>query len=893
MVENKAEQKIESQMTEKSKSMYGLTPDMEDELTHLYNRAGFYKKAEEMIEAHAPGHYILTCINIDSFKVINDQFGTDIGDEVLKHVAVSISECLEGEDAIVARISADDFAVLYTAAYSENAKQHIEAAHSRACAPNCIRQRIHTRVGRYFVTDKSLDITNMFDRAKIAADSIRGHFTKKIEYYSEDMREKLIARQRILFSMAEALERGEFEVWLQPQYNHATGAAIGSEALARWKHEGNYIPPSDFIPVFEETDFIYELDLYMWEQCCRLLRRHIDEGNSPLPISVNISRRDIIHDDFPATLVGIVQNYDIPINLFRLEITESAFSGDAKQTISKIRDLSDMGYIIEIDDFGSGYSTLNTLKDVPSSVLKLDMRFFENTENNKRAGTIIEAVVRMAKWLDMAVIAEGVETKHQADYLKSIGCYYIQGYYYARPMPVVEFEKLAAKVHREPELTRLKTLKTFDNNDFWDPESMDTLIFNSYIGGACIFEYAGRKTELLRVNDQFFEIFSNGVETMENLDDLSLASYLEEKEREKFYDTIEEAIATKSEAECELRIALGGRVIYAHDTVRIIASTDDKYLCYCSVADVTKRCIAEKHEWENSEQLKFLNDTAHELLAQPDPEDAIIRILRKSLDYFKGNRAFVMELDISKNVLNCRYEVLGEGAESRMGDFQGISAESSLRWFGKDYESKPVTLLYPAEFPDDVAGLRDKLMMHSISSYIAAPMLRNGELIGYVGVDEPKRADEHLSRLSALGDYVAILIRRRDLNRYINRDTGLLLEIVDGMPGGFARLKYKDENNCEVIYVNKGLNKLSGLSTEEMTDNFSEGLYAYIHPDDRKKIDVLMDELLSGSGSGTVRCHKQHKNGSWVEVSITAHAAKDSDENVYFNIFFTDAKTVV
>ncbi len=460
--------------TKISENPYHLSPNAKDTLTHIYNRAGFFEKAEEMLSSHEPGFYLLSHVNIDNFKAINEQYGTESGDMVLRNVAESFFNCLAGTGGICAHFSADNFAILYPASYS-NAEQ-IFTGHARACTPDCILQRIHIRVGRCVVKDLSVPVSSLYDHAKLAADSVRSNYNKYIEYYTEDMREKLLKRQFIISGMADALKNEEFEIWLQPQYNHATGALIGSEALSRWKHGDSYISPADFIPIFEETDFIYNLDLYVWETCCRLLRRWTDKGLSPLPVSVNVSRCDIMQPDFPESLSKIVKKHAIPADMLRIEITESAIGGALQTILGKIKELTDKGFIIEIDDFGSGYSSLNTLKDVPASILKLDMKFFEDTADMYRAGSIIASVVRMAKWLDMAVIAEGVETKAQADYLKSIGCYYIQGYYYAAPMPVSEYEKLAMKKPKEFELTRLHSLKSFDNNKFWSLDSIDALI---------------------------------------------------------------------------------------------------------------------------------------------------------------------------------------------------------------------------------------------------------------------------------------------------------------------------------------------------------------------------------------------------------------------------------
>ena len=387
-----------------------------DILTKIYDRKSFFEKAKEMIDNRKDECYILSCINIDNFKVINAQYGTEVGDSVICHVAMCISECMAKIGGICGHIAGDDFAALFPSEFANSGE--IASAHGKSESPECILEKLRLRVGRFIVKNSFEPVSSMYDSAKIAADSIRSDYEKNIEYYKDDMRKDILHTQQIIYEMRNALDLGQFEIWLQPQYNHATGAVIGAEALVRWNKNGVYISPADFVPIFEQNGFIYEMDKYIWSEVCKLLRRWLDENKNPLPMSVNISRKDILHEDFVSVLEGMVKKYSLSADMLRLEITESAFSTSPQQIISKVAQLNKLGFTVEIDDFGSGYSSLNTLKDVPSSVLKLDMRFFESTQNSQRAGNIIESVVRMAKRLGMAVIAEGVEEKSQADYLK-------------------------------------------------------------------------------------------------------------------------------------------------------------------------------------------------------------------------------------------------------------------------------------------------------------------------------------------------------------------------------------------------------------------------------------------------------------------------------------------
>lgn len=351
----------------------------------------------------------------------------------------------------------------------------------------------------------------------------------------------------------------------------------------------------------KKNGFIYELDKYIWEDTCRQLQKWRNEGRNPLPVSVNISRYDIFKEDLPEVLNGLILKYELPVDLLRLEITESAFSKSADQIIRVVHQLIDLGFTIEIDDFGSSYSSLNTLKDVPAQILKLDMRFLEDTSNSKRGGNILESIVRMAKWLGMSVIAEGVETTLQADYLKTIGCQYVQGYLYAKPMPAADYEVSAIKTIKEKSLITLETVENLDNNNFWDPKSMDTIIFNSYIGAACIFEYRNKHIEFLRVNNKYLNALNSETMTVDDILKLDWIALLDKNQAPHFHSSLKSAINTGNEFTDEFMFRdLPGcpKETYLRSTMRVIATADDCHLIYCISENITAQRRAEQKERE-------------------------------------------------------------------------------------------------------------------------------------------------------------------------------------------------------------------------------------------------------------------------------------------------------
>ncbi len=581
-----------------------------DMLTGLYNREIFFEKAKEMIAKKPVGYYVMASFNIDNFKVINDQYGTDKGDLVLKHVADCLDRCMKLLNGICCRVTADNFAVLYPSEVMDS--EVLAKCHQKIAAPECLGRSFGVRIGRYVVTDPAISASAMYDRATVAEMSVKGRYDVFIAQYDESMLLRMLREQEIVNEMNGALAEGQFEIWFQPQFNHSSGALIGAEALVRWCHpRKGLVSPGEFIPVFERNGFVYELDKYVWDQACRNLRKWLDAGRDPLPISVNISRYDLFQEDLLDSITRLVSRYDLPAELLRFEITESAFAGASDRIIDVVEMLKGKGFIVEIDDFGSGYSSLNILKDVPADILKLDMRFLESGRNPARGGNILESVVRMAKWLGMPVIAEGVETIEQAEFLKSIGCYYIQGYLYARPMPLDDYEAFVNDYEKEREMFALKTMENLDNNTFWDPKSLETLIFNSYVGGACIYEYYDGKIELLRINENY--IHELGVDSLSEAEvlELDLSRYMDEENKALMLENITCAIQTGKESNCEVCLSNlpgSGSLTYILTAVRVIATVGSCHLLYCSVINMTALREAEQKEKKAYDQMRAVMD---------------------------------------------------------------------------------------------------------------------------------------------------------------------------------------------------------------------------------------------------------------------------------------------
>lgn len=395
-----------------------------------------------------------------------------------------------------------------------------------------------------------------------------------------------------------AFEEKHFCAYYQPQFNHSNGRIVGAEALVRWIHpEYGIQSPADFIPVLENSGNITRLDLYVFEEVCRFLRKCIDENLKVVPVSFNVSRHDLYSENFIDKMEKIRTQYNIPVKYLRVEITESAALSDNKFISSKVDEFHSLGYIVEMDDFGSGYSSLNALKDIEVDIIKLDMIFLRGKIGG-RGGIIISSIVRMANWLGTPIIVEGVETVEQADYMKSIGCDYIQGYLYSKPVPEDEFYNKLKSGKISQTIPKMKLIDALDAEKFWNPESLETMVFNNFVGGAAIFSYESdkEKIEVLRVNEKYLAEFGMNLSQKDIIlknKDLDLDS----KNRKIYIDTIKRAISSNEEEECETWRTVQSPCCSEDEfciktTMRVIGRSENCYLFYVLVNNITKEKTA-------------------------------------------------------------------------------------------------------------------------------------------------------------------------------------------------------------------------------------------------------------------------------------------------------------
>ena len=415
-----------------------------DVLTGLSNRISFEEQVREIIRANPNESYIMQVSDINDFKLINDIFGRDKADQILLKIARDLEQYAHPGSAIC-RWRGDIFCAFLKKSSVDIAllEKQIKDTWSQSDIINS-PVIIHVGIFEPSAEDMNLSVSAMVDRAQLAIAGIKNDFNRCVAVYDDKLRKDKLWEQQITSELENALENGHIIPYLQPQYK-ADGHLEGGEVLVRWKHpKEGLIPPFRFIPIFEQNGMIAAIDQYIWGEACKILSAWSKrkDGFEKLNLSINISPKDFYFMDVFDVITSLVKKHGIDPKHLHLEITESSVMNNANENINTINRLREFGFTVEMDDFGSGYSSLNMLKDMPVDVLKIDMVFLEKTDDFKKSKIILSSIVDMANNLEMPQITEGVETQEQFEMLKEMGCKLFQGYYFSKPVPLEEFEKL-------------------------------------------------------------------------------------------------------------------------------------------------------------------------------------------------------------------------------------------------------------------------------------------------------------------------------------------------------------------------------------------------------------------------------------------------------------------
>lgn len=562
---------------------------LRNELTGLYRREVFFEKVEILLKDKGEEEYCLIAIDIEHFKLFNEWYGKEAGDRFLIEIGEKLKAAETGGNGIAGYMGADDFCILLpnNLVLLENLKAQI-LLYVKQYGGNT---GFLPAFGVYLIDDTQLLVSMMYDRACIALSSVKGSYAHRICWYDAKMMKKLEDNYQLLREVQRALEKEEFTYYIQPKCNLVTGRIVGAESLVRWMHpKRGMISPAEFILILEENGFITELDMYIWEQVCRDIQKWVRQGRKVVPISVNVSRVDIFVVNVSEVFRNLVEKYEIDPRLVEIEITESAYVEEYQIISQAVEQLRENGFTVLMDDFGSGYSSLNMLKDVNVDVLKIDMKFLDMTKDHTERGLgILGAIISMARLMEMRLIAEGVETQQQRKALLDRGCLYAQGYYFYPPISIEEFERLSAdESHLDTRGIRTENVEHVSMKELLGGDVLSEAMMNNLLGGVAFYDVSEQNIRLLRVNEQYYKMMgSNPEDVLEHKNDIIEHIYPED--RELFLNIFYEAYENRnSGAEGEFRrYKENGSLIWICLRAFFFKEQDGHRIYYGSVTDVT------------------------------------------------------------------------------------------------------------------------------------------------------------------------------------------------------------------------------------------------------------------------------------------------------------------
>ncbi len=555
-----------------------------DALTGLYNRSKFFEETQALLHAWPEEQFAFVRLDVDRFSLINTFFGISEGDRLLRYIATHLEQfCSMVEHYTYGRIEADEFAICCSYSSLDALNEAMEKS-SSDFKQYPLEFEIILTFGVYIITDRKLSVQQMLDNANLAAKQVKGHYSNTVAFYDEKIGQQLIAEQAIINDMIQALEQKQFCVYMQPKYDLHTNLPAGAEALVRWNHpERGMIFPGEFIPIFEKNGFIAKLDYYIWEAVCCQLEEWLDKGMTCFPVSVNVSRVHLYNPQLTDILCDMADKHHVPHELLNLELTESIYTENPTVIQDSISKLHSKGFVVMMDDFGSGYSSLNVLKDVEFDVLKIDMKFFDHSAIKGRGEDIIASIIRMAKWLGLPTIAEGVEKEEQVAFLRDMGCEYVQGYFFAKPMPVQQYEELISAI--EPVITEKN--QTLSMNELWNDNAQIENLFTTVSQPIVLYEFADDKLELIRVNKAFYDMFGyNDRAVNARNPERVLADGYYNIVWAAFHDTV----SSKESGRCDyMRKCADGRQRWIHLDLKYVNQIGQRHIILGTLWDVTAR----------------------------------------------------------------------------------------------------------------------------------------------------------------------------------------------------------------------------------------------------------------------------------------------------------------
>ena len=558
-------------------------------MPELLTESTFFALAQQHMQ-HLEGQWCMLAVDVKHFKLFKELNSQEKGDRLLIRFAEHIHDVAEFTGGLACYRGQDDFGLLVP---------FDQALIDRLF--NTLRQDIDSLSGTsgFFplfgicmIFDANVSALEYFNHAALTAEEIKDDLQFHIRVYDPDTHEQHVEEFRLLSDFKNAIDRDEITFQVQPQVNVDTGRIVGGESLARWqKQDGSFISPAVFVPVLEKYGVITDLDSYVWEKVCVWLRKMIDSGIQPVPVSVNVSRINIFAVDVPERLQQLTEQYRLDHSLIEVEITESAYIEDDRRIQEAIAGLREKGFRVLMDDFGSGYSSLNMLRTIQVDVIKLDAQFLRFTIGEEQKGiNILESIISMTKSLSTPIIVEGVETPALVRYLKDMGCKYMQGFHYYRPMPPDEFEALIAipgNVDRSGVV--LQRNKQLHVREFLEGSIYSDAMLNNILGPVAFYGRDGDNVDIIRFNNQFVRMIGLEAGTLEERR-YHIQHFFVEEDRAKFFSLLDEAHKDRINGAKGLFRVYNpdGTIFWIHVLVYYLRDENGRQVYYCSAMDMTE-----------------------------------------------------------------------------------------------------------------------------------------------------------------------------------------------------------------------------------------------------------------------------------------------------------------
>ena len=562
-----------------------------DELTGLNLRNAFYNKVYDKVKNSQRRALCMVAIDIDHFKLFNRFYGRAKGDSYLKLVGRTLKEYEDKYGAIAGYLGGDDFAILCPN------RQDILGDMKRRAREELLDRDYELgyapKFGVFVIEDSTEPIMDIVDHAFTALASIKTDYTHLMAWYNQDMVRTVRDEFVLLSDVERAIGNDEFTFYLQPKVNMVNGKIVGSEALVRWNHrEKGLIPPAAFLPVLEKNGFVTKVSQIVWDKVCAFQKNWIDSGREPLPISVNVSKNDMFSLNFTEYFLNLMEKYQLPANMIELEITETTYIEDLDRVGAEINKLHTAGFSILMDDFGSGYSSLNSLKELEIDVLKIDMKFLRiDYENQEKGRSILESMVNMANQLRLPIIVEGVEMRDQVKLLTEMGCKYAQGYYYYRPLNVAAYEELISDENMlDREGVQLSDVDQVHMLDVSEEKLFTDEMINNILGAVAFYEVTGDTVKLIRINEQYYKMMDMEYVMSDSDYAVHLRQYIYPEDRDAFFNMFKRADENNIKgATADIRYMKDGVDLrWIRFRIFPLRKQNDSRLYYGSLEDITE-----------------------------------------------------------------------------------------------------------------------------------------------------------------------------------------------------------------------------------------------------------------------------------------------------------------